>query len=101
MATTDELFQDPPLIEVDLNGTELETPPSTRAEDPLSLKGTDLAIHDLMATSLQTSLHVLMLENIPSIIQVSYSSALPTMPRSPEVASISPTLQSPRLIQLT
>ena len=40
------------LIEVDLNDTELEAPPSTRAEDPLAMKGMDLAIHDLMATSL-------------------------------------------------
>ena len=40
-ATADEPTQDLPLIEVDLNSMELEVPPSTRAEDPLSLKGMD------------------------------------------------------------
>ena len=50
MATVDEPTRDLSLIEVDMNSMESEAPPSTRAEDTLSLKGTDLAIHDPMAT---------------------------------------------------
>ena len=73
VATADEPTWDPPLIEVGLNSMELEAPPSTRAEDPLSPKGTDSAICDPMATSSQASPCVVMLENIPSIIQVSHS----------------------------
>ena len=94
VATANEPTWDPPLIEMDLNSIESEAPPSTSAEDPLGLKGTDLAIHDLMATSLQASLHVVMPENIPRIIQVSHSSSPPTMLLSPEAASISPSPQS-------
>ena len=76
---------------------ELEALPSTRAEDPLGLKGMDLAIHDVMATCLQVSPYAVMPENIPSITQVSHSPSPPTMPRSLEVASTSPTpqLQAP------
>ena len=37
MADTDESTQDPPMIEVDLSNAVPEVPPSTRAEDPLSL----------------------------------------------------------------
>ena len=73
---------------------ELDAPPPTRAEDPLSLKGTDSAVHGLMATSLQASPCAVMPENILSIMQVSHSPSLPAMPRSLEVASIFPTLQS-------
>ena len=94
VGTTDEPTQDLPLIEVNLNGMAPEALPSTRAEDPLSLKGTDPAICDLMANSLQAFPHVVMPENIPSIIQVSHSPSLPTMLRSLEVASISPSPQS-------
>ena len=94
VATVDEPTQDPLLMEVDLNGTESEASPSTRVEDPLSLKGTDFAIHDPMATSLQASPHVVMPENIPSIVQVSHTPSLPTMLRSLEAASISPSPQS-------
>ena len=39
VATTNEPVQDPPLIEVNLNSADPEAPPSTRAEDPLSLEG--------------------------------------------------------------
>ena len=53
----------------------LGNPPSTTAEDPLGLKGTDSAILNLMATSSQASPHAVMPENIPSIIQVSHSSS--------------------------
>ena len=55
VATMDEPTWDPALIEVDLNSVELEAPPSTITEDALGLKGTDLAIHDPMATQ-KTSL---------------------------------------------
>ena len=41
VVTVDEPTQDLPLIEVDLNGTEPEAPPSIRAGDPPSLKGMD------------------------------------------------------------
>ena len=78
--------------------------PSTRAEHPLGLEGTDSAIPDPMATSLQASLGVVTSENISSIIQVSHSPFPPTIPKTPEVASIFPTLQSQaptRLIQMT
>ena len=68
--------------------------PSTRAADPLSLMGIDSAIPDLMATSSQAFPHVVMSENIPSLIQVSYSPSLPTVQKTLEVASISPTPQS-------
>ena len=72
----------------------LGAPLSTRAADPLSLEGTDLAIPDLMATSSQASPHAFIPENIPSIIQVSHSPSPPTMQKTQEVASISPTPQS-------
>ena len=94
VATADEPAQDLPLIEVILNGMAPEAPPSTRAEDPLVMKGMELAICDLMATSLQASPCAVMPENIPSIVQVSHSPSPPTMLRSPEMASISPTPHS-------
>ena len=82
------------LIEVDLSGKELEAPPSTRAEDPLSLKWMNSAIPDLMATSSQASPHAGMPENIPSIIQVSHSPFPPNVPKTLEAARISPIPQS-------
>ena len=93
-ATVDEPIWDLPLIEVSLNGLELEAPPPTRAKDSLNLKGMDLTICDLVATSLQASWHVVMPENIHSIVQVSHSASPPTMLRSLEVTSISLTPQS-------
>ena len=89
VATMDEPTWDLTLIEVDLNSTEPEALPFTRAEDPLGLQGIDSAVPDPMATSSQVSPHVVMPENIPSIVQVSHSPSLPTMPRTPEMASIS------------
>ena len=57
-----------------------------------SLEGMELAIPDLMATSSQVPQHVVMPENIPSI--VTHSPSLPTVQKTPEVASISPAPQS-------
>ena len=68
--------------------------PSTRAEDPVSWKGTDTAIPDLMATSSQAFPCAVTQKNIPSIIQVSHSPSPSTVPKTPEMASISPTPQS-------
>ena len=67
-------------------------------------RGWTWPIPDLMATSSQASPCVVMPENVPSIIQVSHSASLPTVPKAPEVDSISPTPQSLAplgLIQLT
>ena len=46
---------------------------STRAEDPLSLEGVDLAILDPMAFSSQASLSEIMPEHITNVVQVSHS----------------------------
>ena len=72
----------------------LGAPPSTRTEDPLSLEGTDSAIPDPMATSSQASLGEVMLEHIANIVQVGHSPSLPTILKTPDVASISPSPQS-------
>ena len=67
--------------------------PSTRAEDPLSLEGMDLAIPTLMATSCQASPNEVMPEHIPSIIQVSHPPSLPAVSKTLGAASISPSPQ--------
>ena len=72
----------------------LGAPPSTRPEDLLSLEGMDSAIPDLMAISSQASPHAVMPENIPSIVHVNHLPPPPTMLKTPEVVSISPTPQS-------
>ena len=72
----------------------LGVPPSTRAEDPLGLEGTHLAIPDPMATSSQASPHAVTPENIPSIVHISHSPSPPTMPKTLEATNISPTPQS-------
>ena len=104
VATMDEPAWDPPVIGVDLSSAEPEALPSTRAEDPLGLKGTDSAIPDPMATSSQVSPHAVMPENIPSILQVSHFSSLPNVPnlqRWPASLPLHSLRLPPELTQLT
>ena len=73
----------------------LGVPPSSRAEDPLSLEGTGLAIPDLMATSSQTSPAKVTPQHIPSTIQVSHSPSPHPMSKTLDVAQyLSPVCQS-------
>ena len=65
-------------------------PPSTQAEDLLSLEGTELAIPDPMATSSQASPGEVTLEHTPNIVQVSHCPSPPTVSKTPDAASISP-----------
>ena len=61
----------------------LGAPPSTRAEDPLSLEGMDSAISTLMATSSKVSQGEVTPGHIPSIIQVSHSPSPPSTVSGP------------------
>ena len=68
--------------------------PSTRVEDPLGLEGMDSATPDPMATSSQASLGEVMLEHAPNIVQGNHSPSQPTISKTPDMASISPSPQS-------
>ena len=68
--------------------------PSTKVEDPLGLEGMDSATPDPMATSSQASPDEASSEHAPNTIQASHSSSLPAASKMPDVASISPDIQS-------
>ena len=68
--------------------------PSTRVEDPLSLKGMDSATPDPMVTSSQASLDEASPENAPNTIQANHSPFLLAASKTPDMASISPSMQS-------
>ena len=72
----------------------LGAPFSTRAEDPLSLEGMDSAIPDPMPISLQASLGEVMLEHIPSTVQVSHLPSPCAVSKTLDAASIPPSPQS-------